>query len=139
MPEPIFMKLGMYIMAPEPIPKGHFINPSHQSVCLYVYPPIVTRQPLGKNVKAPTYATYVGRVVSKQSRRSVIHRTSCLFSFNLSAHMSALYMSVDADTRILTLYHFKAQWLLYEPPSLTYQNSTFCPHSVYVCSIRFSQ
>jgi hypothetical protein len=38
MPEPVFMKLGMYIMAPEPISTAYFINPSHQSVCLYVYP-----------------------------------------------------------------------------------------------------
>jgi hypothetical protein len=37
-PEPIFMKLGMYIMAPEPISTAYYINPSHQSVCLYVYP-----------------------------------------------------------------------------------------------------
>jgi hypothetical protein len=38
MPEPILIKLGMYIMAPEPISKAYFINPSHHSVCLYVYP-----------------------------------------------------------------------------------------------------
>jgi hypothetical protein len=37
MPEPIFMKLGMYITAPEPISTAYFINPSHQSVCLFVY------------------------------------------------------------------------------------------------------
>jgi hypothetical protein len=42
-PEPIFMKLRLYIMAPEPISKAYFINPSHQSVCLYAYPPIVAR------------------------------------------------------------------------------------------------
>jgi hypothetical protein len=34
------MKLGMDIMAPEPISTAYFINPSHQSVCLYVYPPL---------------------------------------------------------------------------------------------------
>jgi hypothetical protein len=28
----------MYIMAPEPISAAYFINPSHQSVCLHVYP-----------------------------------------------------------------------------------------------------
>jgi hypothetical protein len=38
MPEPIFMKLGMYIMAPKPILMAYFINPAHQPVCLYVYP-----------------------------------------------------------------------------------------------------
>jgi hypothetical protein len=31
-------KLGVYIMAPEPISMACFINPSRQSVCLYVYP-----------------------------------------------------------------------------------------------------
>jgi hypothetical protein len=36
--EQIFMKFGMYIMAPEPISTAHVINPSHQFVCLYVYP-----------------------------------------------------------------------------------------------------
>jgi hypothetical protein len=38
MPEPIIMKLGIYIMTPEPISTAYFINPSHQSVCLYMYP-----------------------------------------------------------------------------------------------------
>jgi hypothetical protein len=51
----IFMKLGMYIMAPEPMSMAYFLNPSHQSVCLYVYPPIVAKQRLGKNVTAATY------------------------------------------------------------------------------------
>jgi hypothetical protein len=40
MSKPIFLKFGMYIMAPEPISVTYFINPSHQSVCLYVYPPL---------------------------------------------------------------------------------------------------
>jgi hypothetical protein len=34
MPEPIFMKLGMYIMTPELISTDYFIHPFHQSVCL---------------------------------------------------------------------------------------------------------
>jgi hypothetical protein len=33
--ERIFIKFGMYIMAPEPISTAYLINPSHQSVCLY--------------------------------------------------------------------------------------------------------
>jgi hypothetical protein len=39
-PEQIFMKLGMYVMAPEPISTAHLIILSHQSVCLYAYPRI---------------------------------------------------------------------------------------------------
>jgi hypothetical protein len=42
-PEPVFMKLGMYIMTPEPISVAY----SHWS--LSVYPRIVARQRLGKN------------------------------------------------------------------------------------------
>jgi hypothetical protein len=36
-PEPIVMKLGIYIMVPEPVWTVYFIHASHQSVCLYVY------------------------------------------------------------------------------------------------------
>jgi hypothetical protein len=54
MREPIFMKLGMYIIAPEPISTAYFINPSHQSVCLYVYPLIVAKQRLGRRILAAT-------------------------------------------------------------------------------------
>jgi hypothetical protein len=54
MPEPIFMKLGVYIMTPEPILTAYFINPSHESVCLYVYSPIVVTQRLSKNVTVAT-------------------------------------------------------------------------------------
>jgi hypothetical protein len=82
-PEPIFMKLGMYNMVPETISIVYFINSSHQSVCmcipyrcwatartrrflcgpchikgesvgLSVYTPIVARQWLGKHVPAET-------------------------------------------------------------------------------------
>jgi hypothetical protein len=91
MAEPVFMQLGMYIMAPEPISTAYFINPCHQSVCLYVYLFIVARQRLGKNVSAATNTRrynrrIVGRVVfcadrvlSKESRRLVLPRTYCYF------------------------------------------------------------
>jgi hypothetical protein len=42
----------MYIMVPEPISTPYFINPSYHSVCLYMYPPLVARQWLGKDVTA---------------------------------------------------------------------------------------
>jgi hypothetical protein len=37
MSEPIFGVFGMYIMAHEPLSTAYFINPFHQSACLYVY------------------------------------------------------------------------------------------------------
>jgi hypothetical protein len=54
MAKPIFTKLGMYIMASEAISTAYFINPSHQSVRLYVYPFIVDRQQQGRNVTMAT-------------------------------------------------------------------------------------
>jgi hypothetical protein len=60
MNETVFMILGMYIVTPKPISTAYFTNPSHQSVCLHVYPSIVVRQRLGKNVTATmnTHATF---------------------------------------------------------------------------------
>jgi hypothetical protein len=52
MAEPIFMKLSMFNMAPESISTAYFINPSHQSLCLYVYLFVVARQLFGKHVTA---------------------------------------------------------------------------------------
>jgi hypothetical protein len=54
MPEPIFMKLGVNIMAPELLSTAYFIHPSDQCACQYVHPPIVARQRFGKNVTAAT-------------------------------------------------------------------------------------
>jgi hypothetical protein len=76
--EPMFMKLGMYIMTPEPISTAYFITPSHQSVLsVCVPPPIAARQRLGKHVRAETntrnnrtaerFAFYTVRVVLKKS------------------------------------------------------------------------
>jgi hypothetical protein len=82
-PEQICMKLGMYVMAREPNSTVYFINPSHQSLCLYVYSYIVTRQRLGKHVPTTmntrnnkiTVGRVVfsaDRVVSNESRRLVL-------------------------------------------------------------------
>jgi hypothetical protein len=89
MPGPIFMKLGMYIMAPEPYSKAYFINSSHQcvcvflsvclfvclSVCLYVYP-IFARQLLGKCIIAATSThaaiEFLDAVLSMRSYQSKV-------------------------------------------------------------------
>jgi hypothetical protein len=34
---------------------------------------------------------------------------------------------------------FKAQWLLYVPPGLAFTNSTFCPHSEFMCFVWISE
>jgi hypothetical protein len=48
MSEPVFIKHSMYIMAPDPLSTAYFINPSHHSVCLYVYPSYLCKQRLAK-------------------------------------------------------------------------------------------
>jgi hypothetical protein len=42
----------MYFMVLKPISPEYFINPSRQSVYVYVHPHIVARQQLGKDVPA---------------------------------------------------------------------------------------
>jgi hypothetical protein len=69
------MKLGKYIIAPEPISTLYLINPSLRSVFLYVYLPIVARQQFDKNVTATT-----NRI--KESRRLVLPRTFDLLILN---------------------------------------------------------
>jgi hypothetical protein len=70
------MKVGMYIMAREPISTAYLINPSNQSVCLNMYPAIVARQWLGKNVTAATntHATIEELLVASFSMWAVSYR-----------------------------------------------------------------
>jgi hypothetical protein len=66
----------MYIMEPEPISTVYFINPFHQSVCLYMYPLIVAREQLGKNVIAATntHATIQELLDASFSMLSVLYK-----------------------------------------------------------------
>jgi hypothetical protein len=52
-PETIFKKLGMYIIASEPISTAYFINPSNHSLSVCEFSTIA-RQRVGKNVTATT-------------------------------------------------------------------------------------
>jgi hypothetical protein len=85
----VFKKLGMYIMAPEAISTAYFINPSHQSLCLYINHLIVARQRLSKKrYRCNEYISnntgivgdvvfYAVRVLSKENRWSVLSITFC--------------------------------------------------------------
>jgi hypothetical protein len=88
MSEPMCMKLGMHIMTPDPISTAYFINPSHQSVCLY--PLIITKQRLGGKVTAARNTRenrrtfrciffYAVCVISKEIRLLVLPRTDVTF------------------------------------------------------------
>lgn len=94
MPEPIFMKFGMYIMAPESISAAYFINSSlHSCVCMCI-PSIVARQRLGKHVLAAmntrnsgivgrVYLSLLGKILVKTSPAATKncwrHRVICRY------------------------------------------------------------
>jgi hypothetical protein len=50
-------------LAPDPILTAYFINPSHHSVCLYVLPPFIARQRLGKHIHMATNTCNNTRIV----------------------------------------------------------------------------
>jgi hypothetical protein len=117
MSEQIFMKLGMYIMSPEPVSTAYFINPSHQSVCLYVYPPIVTRQRLGKHVPAAMIIRknrrIIGRVVFCTVRVVLKERLWVCLCINLSLPGNGSVNTFQRQGRILggvVLYVVRIVW-----------------------------
>jgi hypothetical protein len=80
---------------------AYFFNTSHQSVCI---PPIVARRRLGKKFTAATnrdakvelleVVFYGVRVVSKESRRLILPRTSCCITPVLN-YVTKAYWGVD--------------------------------------------
>jgi ribosomal protein S26 len=44
-----------------------------------------------------------------------------------------------SERRYIGIQPFKAHWLLYVAPGLTFTNSTFCPHSVFMCFVWISE
>jgi hypothetical protein len=84
MPDSIFMKLDMYIMALEPISTAYFINPSRQALCLCIL--LFLSNGSAKRYRRNEYTRnntrivggivfYAVRIVSKESRRLVLQTT----------------------------------------------------------------
>jgi hypothetical protein len=65
------MQLGTYIMASDPILTVYFIKFSHRSVCLYVYPFIVARQKIAKNVTLATNTLTIEELLGAFSMQSM--------------------------------------------------------------------
>jgi hypothetical protein len=70
-PEPVFMKVDMYIMTPEPISTAYFINPLRQ--CVYLYPPVIAKQRLLKKVTAMSTHARIELLDVSFSMRSVLY------------------------------------------------------------------
>ena len=65
-------------------------------------------------------------------------KKSLHFIFLLLVFRISFTLKMGSDIRdcfIVPNEPFRAQWLLYVPPGLTYKNSTFCPHSVFMCFV----
>jgi hypothetical protein len=81
-----FIKLGMYIIAPDPTSTAYFINSSPQSVCLHVYPLLVAQRLGKKSYRCKEYTRNNSRIIwtrflcgpchINESRRLVLLRTS---------------------------------------------------------------
>jgi hypothetical protein len=63
MPEPITVKLGTYIMAPEPILTAYSINPSDQSVSVCVSPIVAGQKRYHGKENTSKIRKIVGRVI----------------------------------------------------------------------------
>jgi hypothetical protein len=100
MREPTFMKLGMYIMAPEPISVAYFINPISLCICTCI-PPIVIPRSRGNDYKIQRNAWrvvfYAVRVVSKERMWLGLTKTF----INLAPH--ACYISLPSHSLIWSL------------------------------------
>jgi hypothetical protein len=106
MAEPIFMKLGMYVMVPKPISTVYFINLSHQSVCLYVYLAIVARQRLGKNVTAATIeemldASFSVRSMTYQTKQAFSSFQNFLFENVICLHQTIYFQFRQRMSQVL--------------------------------------
>jgi hypothetical protein len=89
MAEPIFRKLGMYIMAPQSIFMAYIINPFHQSVCVYMCIPLSllgndpARTSPRQRIHTQQYKNcwmrrfLCGPCIIKERRWLVFPRTSC--------------------------------------------------------------
>jgi hypothetical protein len=94
--ETIFMKLGMCVMAPEPISTAYFINPSHQSVRLCIPLSLLGNGSVNtfpRQRRIVDVVLYAVHVASKESRR--ISSSQNLFSLSLQRKVSNMCLLVS--------------------------------------------
>jgi hypothetical protein len=61
------MKFDIYTMATEPTSTAYYINPSHQSVCLYLYPKSYQGNEYTRDNRIIVVVFYEVRVVLKKA------------------------------------------------------------------------
>jgi hypothetical protein len=58
--------------------------------------------------------------------------------FQDTRHAKRNIWPLNSNVKEITL-HFKAQWLIHVPPSITLKNRTFCPQSFVMCFVWISE
>jgi hypothetical protein len=119
------MKLSKYVMAPEPISTAYFINPSSVCVCVcvcvhvYVYTLLLLGSGSVKHYRGNAYKCsswrivghivfFAVRIISKESRRLVLPRTSCLILiFFLEVQRGSRCLAVSAAVKFTCILHFQ--------------------------------
>jgi hypothetical protein len=113
MEKPVIIKFGIYIMALESISTAYFINFSHQSMCLYVYPPVIARQRRCKNVTTHNYRRISGRgifysvrIVSRKVDDYFFPKPLVLFFLTLTPRSTKWRLPLCFPTKILYVFPF---------------------------------
>jgi hypothetical protein len=96
------------------------LNPSHQSLCIYVYALTVARQPLCKNVTAETNTNAIELLDASFTMRSVSHQGKQAISFSknfvlllILAWISYLQVNI-AIKKTVVLSLISSEWLSYD-------------------------
>jgi hypothetical protein len=85
---------------------------------------------------------FYGPFVHPLSRKMINWAYSSLDSEHISAVNVVLFAVVEQFTWIILVKVFivlLTYWLLDVPTGLTFKNSTFCPHSVFMCIVFISE
>jgi hypothetical protein len=110
MPEPIFMKLGTYIMAPKPISVAYFIISFHRSVCIWIPLSLLGNGSVKTLPRQRIHmqqsivggvVLYAVRVVSTKSRWLVLPRSYC-FLCACNLQLSSNRTVYDVTTLTIT-------------------------------------
>jgi hypothetical protein len=80
------------------------------------------------------YPTYCCKVRLLFRQVLLCNKTKRMYQRDLSERRALWVPSFASVGRV-----FRAQWLLYVPPYLTFNNSTFCPHSLFMCFVWISE
>ena len=94
--------------------------------------------PAHRNSSGQAHGLYPTKQYGSSSSRLCLVIGRCLIRISAellpSVYLMRLEKCWDSNSKL-----FKFQWLLYVPPETTSKNSTFCPHTVFMCFVWISE